>query len=364
MRHLSINETVLSGHREFGDSNEIVRRTQVCLRRRLDHIADHLPAARRLAQILDSVDGCVARDTFADTLIRCAVNHSWAHLGRPTRRCLSWEDCIAIFERAADHLCAQRRWNPQICRDHVEERFVDDRRGWVWSPSIGDPAFEQAFQALVFREYGRVLHAAGATEIAVLRQGRVLLRNLLPTLSVDVLRHVSTIAFFAPMDSMRSGISSSQFRLAGTIFLSREVLADQWQVCEILLHESLHQKLYDLRFTHSLFRPVHEIKRPALISPPWTGSYVNGAQHWNVFRAFAAFHVYVHLVVLARRIAEFIDGRSDPVESHLTRAATAVERARYLGETIERRGWDELGEAGHRFHGWLTSVLDHLDPTA
>jgi hypothetical protein len=111
-----------------------------------------------------------------------------------------------------------------------------------------------------------------------------------------------------------------------------------------------------------LFRPAHEIERPALISPPWTSSSgVHSAQYWNIFRAFAAFHVYVHLILLGRRVAESADSPADPSESHLTSASTAMERARYLGKNIEQQAWDELGAAGHRFHAWLTSVLDALE---
>jgi hypothetical protein len=354
-------ESVLSRHSEFGDSSEIISRAQASLRQHLDDVAERVPAARRLAKVLDSSDEWVVRDTCTDTLIRCAVDHSRAQLNRPTRRGLGLDECVALFDKAADHLYTQHRWTPQACRGHLEDRFVYGRRGWVWSPDVGDPAFERAFHKLIDREYGHRLHSTDATEVAALRRGQAVLRKLLPRLSAGTLSHVATIALFAPLERARQSTSSSQFRLVGTIFFGRGVLADPSQVCELLLHESLHQKLYDLRHTHQLFRPAHEIERPALISPPWTSSGANGAQYWNVFRAFAAFHVYVHLTLLGRRVAESADGSADPSESHLTSASTAIERARYLGENIEQQGWHELGAAGHRFHAWLTSVLDALE---
>jgi hypothetical protein len=351
-------ESVLSRHPEFGDSGETISRAQAALRNHLDDVAERVPAARRLATVLDSMDEQVVRDTCTDTLIRCAVGHSRAQFRRPTKRGLGLDECAALFDKAADHLHAQGRWTPQAYRGGPEDRFVCGRRGWVWSPDLGDPVFGRTFQKLVDREYGCGLHAADAAEVAALRRGEELLRTLLPRLSAGTLSHVASIAVFAPPEGTRQSTSSSQFRLVGTVFLGRGVLADPSQVCELLLHESLHQKLYDLRQVHQLFRPAHAIERPGLISPPWTS---RGPQYWNAFRAFAAFHVYVHLTLLGRRVAESADDSADPAESHLTSAGTAMERARYLGENIKQQCWDELDAAGHRFHGWLTSVLDELE---
>jgi hypothetical protein len=129
----------------------------------------------------------------------------------------------------------------------------------------------------------------------------------------------------------------------------------------------LHQKLYDFRHGHSLFEPRDRLPEVRRICSPWN-SYGGKSNEWDTFRAFAAFHVYVHLALLSA-IAE--QRPSEPVEeregtnsapANMISSRKAIERARYLGPSLETTCWAELGVAGKRFHEWLTSVLDVLDP--
>ena len=83
------------------------------------------------------------------------------------------------------------------------------------------------------------------------------------------------------------------------------------------------------------------------------------SNQWDSFRAFAAFHVYVHLALLSARAEHDADYRKRMISSR-----SSVERARYLGERLISDCWSELGPAGRRFHQWLTAVLDAIDPDA
>jgi hypothetical protein len=104
------------------------------------------------------------------------------------------------------------------------------------------------------------------------------------------------------------------------------------------------------------------------ICSPWN-SFGRANNQWDAFRVYAAFHVYVHLALLGAMIEQ---RQSEPAEGPGDRSVepikvissrTAIERARYLGHSLQTTCWDELGVAGKRLHQWLTAVLDVLDPS-
>ena len=69
--------------------------------------------------------------------------------------------------------------------------------------------------------------------------------------------------------------------------------------------------------------------------------------------------------MVEQRQSEAADGPEDrpaqPIK--LISSGKAIERARYLGHSLQTTCWDELGVAGKRLHEWLTAVLDVLDPS-
>jgi hypothetical protein len=130
----------------------------------------------------------------------------------------------------------------------------------------------------------------------------------------------------------------------------------------------LHQKLYDFRHGHTLFEPRDRLRAVHTICSPWN-SFGRANNQWDAFRVYAAFHVYVHLALLGAMIEQ---RQSEPAEGPGDRSVepikvissrTAIERARYLGHSLQTTCWDELGVAGKRLHQWLTAVLDVLDPS-
>jgi hypothetical protein len=214
--------------------------------------------------------------------------------------------------------------------------------------------------------YDESLCTPNIDELARLAKGAQLLGALLPLLSRSALSHAHLIAVFPMVGSWKGKASSSQFRVAGTIFLSRELLESPWQVAEHLFHESLHQKLYDFRHAHSLLKPNYWRKGAPRVRSHWNVTDSSESNCWDTHRAVAAFHVYVHLSLLstlAEQRAPELENVYGPLRGSLKmiESRRAFERAHYLGEKIKELCWQELGLAGKRLMDWLTLVLDALD---
>jgi hypothetical protein len=83
---------------------------------------------------------------------------------------------------------------------------------------------------------------------------------------------------------------------------------------------------------------------------------------WDVHRVLAAFHVYVHLALLAMVAEEReVEYAQQYGPKRVTRSRAALERAQYLSEQLETSCWPELGLAGKRFVEWFNSILEVLD---
>jgi hypothetical protein len=199
----------------------------------------------------------------------------------------------------------------------------------------------------------------------MLTRGALLLGKLLPLLSRSALRHTHLIAVF-PSAAWKGAASLSQFWLGGTIFLGREFLQSPWWVAEHLLHESLHQKLYDFHHGHSLLEAEFSRENAPRVCSLWNIPGADNSNIWDTHRAVAAFHVYVHLALLST-IAEERATELETVygSAHakpgMIDSRRAMERAHFLGEKIKESCWQELGVAGKRVIEWLISVLNALD---
>jgi predicted O-methyltransferase YrrM len=188
---------------------------------------------------------------------------------------------------------------------------------------------------------------------------------VLPLLTPSALSHVQLIGVFPHAGAWLGKASSSQIKLGGTIFLGRCLMRSPWIVAEHLLHEALHQKLYDFRHGHSLLEPDFAKRGAPRIRSPWNPEELNDANHWDAHRAFAAFHVYVQLALLSRlakeRAAE-LEELYGPADGMID-SRKAFERAWWLGEQLKDLCWNVLGLAGQRLVEWLMSILDALEPS-
>ena len=201
----------------------------------------------------------------------------------------------------------------------------------------------------------------------MLANGAKLLCELLPLSSRSALSHAHLIAVFPSVGTWTGASSSSQFELSGTFFVSLDGLSSPWWVAEHLFHEALHQQMYDFRHGHTLFNEQYMTREDGpRIHAIWNPPDSNGGNYWSIYRALAAFHVYVYTALLCRlaeQRARELESVYGPLDGPLTMCGSrkASERARYLAEQIRALCWQELGLAGKRFVDWFSSVLDVLD---
>jgi predicted O-methyltransferase YrrM len=363
---LEVIQEALVRNRPFGDSGYILEQFQSCSKRRLGIISAHLPSAARLLDALHRADNNHQYRVTGNTVIRCAIQHAHTQVATNTEYGLPLKDCEKIFEATAVHLELGKAGTP------FESGFAclprlgkEPYHGWIWSEDYPDDLFGRSFRSLIKQNYGDPLCSPTEHEIANLRRGERLLQTLLPFLTPSALGHAHLIGIFPETGAWKDKSSSSQIKVGGTIFLGACLLRNPWIVAEHLLHEALHQKLYDFRHGHSLLNPDYAERGAARVCSPWNPERLNQANHWDTHRAFAAFHVYVQLYVLsliaserAEELEELYGPRDGMIESR-----KAFERAWYLGEQLKDVSWRQLGTAGQQMADWLRSILQALEPS-
>jgi hypothetical protein len=352
-------DAILARH-PFGDSDYITGQMHICYKRRLDKLALRLPAARRLRDALDSVEPHVEYRAIGDTVLRCAVQHAQVEVETGLPYGIGLQQCEEVFEETVRLL---ERGDCAPLGSGLTECFGPTRReSWVWSEQRRDDVFARALTAIVEQNYGDMRPCTpNADELHMLGRGVELLARLLPRSSCSALGHTHLTFVFAPHGSWATTMSSSEFKISGTIFLNRNLLSNPWIVAEHLYHESLHQQIYDIRAGHLLLNPDFARPGAPLIHSPWNRPDSSLRNYWDVHRALAAFHVYVHLSLLA----SLAEQRAAELEEYgpvmMMGRRTSLVRAHYLAEQLRACCWDELGPAGKQLVEWFTSILEPLD---
>ena len=388
-------ETALVRHRAFGDSDYIRGQLAVAYRRRLHKLGSTLPEAARLARLLDAAPAVRQRQLLGDTVLRCAVQHAMRHLHLGDDYGLPLPQCAALFQAAGTHLQSGLPGGPltahlpAMARLHAAhahqqeesaagagENGADDTFSdtyaynvpyndtYIWHAWHQGTPYATAFLAVMEDNYGAPLATPTPHERALLRRGLRLLETLLPALAASALSHVQLIALFPKLGSWRGKASSSQFRVNGSVFLNQELIGNPWWLAEHLLHEALHQKLYDFRHGHSLLAPDYARDDGAKVCSLWNAPDDDGNHYWDAHRVFAAFHVYVHLALLclqAERQEAALAPEYGCIGNNMSGSRRAIDRARYLGEQLLGTTWPELGLAGRQMTRWLLDVLDTID---
>lgn len=206
-------------------------------------------------------------------------------------------------------------------------------------------------------------------QLAGLARGAELLAALLPSAGAGVFPHISLVGLAqgAADDGELHSFSGGD-PLPSALFVAPEHLGDPWMTAEILLHEGLHLKQFDMLRTGALVAdPGHQVEIPWRLTP------------WTLTRVLAALHVYSHLVLFfaaaAAAPAELRERFGAPpvtegvgVPTPGSRAAveggfgTSAERAGYLGrQALEVHG-EALTPAGRRFVRWLLETVAPLAP--
>lgn len=360
-------DEVLARQRPFGDSEYIANRLRAVYERRLIKLSDQFPVAGDIVDSLATKDSAYARRVLADTAVRTVIEHLRRIATARAYNYLTPVDlCLDVLAALLDHLktgvgrgplnlssgprVGPRSYHPWI--------WVDDR------PS-GDP-FAKAYRWLIETHYGGMPRSASDAEVSALQRGAQLLEELLPTSAPSVMGHTQVVAVIPASGVWEKMQSSSQYLLGGNIFLSELIFNKPWLVCELMYHESIHQKLYDFRRGYTVLKedaaldPDSLAKSEVLVQSPW--NYPDN--QWDTHRVLAAFHVYVHVSLLSRR-SEELSSDLEPLvgpRTGQTPARVALDRARYLGEKlVEPQCWDELDAGGQKLVEWLNAVLDFLD---
>ncbi|WP_100872895.1 hypothetical protein [Janthinobacterium sp. 64] len=366
---LAAVETALASHRAFGDSNYIRDQLAVAYRRRLHKLGGALPEAESLATLLDAAPPERQRQLLGDTVLRCAVQHAMRQLHLGDDYGLPLPQCAALFLAAGEHLRAGLPGGPLVAHLPPMARLHDEASPqnedtYIWHAWQEGTPYARAFLAVMEDNYGAPLATPTPQERALLRRGLRLLETLLPRLTASALSHVQLIALFPKLGTWRGKASSSQFRVNGSVFLNQELIGNPWWLAEHLLHESLHQKLYDFRHGHRLLAPDYAREDGAKVCSLWNAPDDDGNHYWDAHRTLAAFHVYVHLALLcllAERQEAALAPQYGPIGQHMSGSRRAIDRARYLGEQLHSTTWPELRQAGRHMTHWLLDVLDTLD---
>jgi predicted O-methyltransferase YrrM len=359
-------EEALTEHKAFGDSAYILEQLEVTFKRRLGWISDDLPIAGFLLNALEQADDYTRYRIVGNTVIRCAVQHAHIQLEGKVLYGLPMADCEKIFETTHKYLTSGGLGSPfENGPVKLKRLGSTPNHGWIWQENYPTDVFGEAFRFILNQEYGESLCTPSAEEVAVLVKGEELLQELLPSLATSALKHAHLVGCFPDTGFWKGKVSSSQIRMGGIIFLNRHLLVNPWCVAEHLLHESLHQKLYDFRHGHSLLNSEYSAVDSPKVCSLWNADEFSKANHWDTHRTFAAFHVYVQLALLAiiaEEKASALEDKYGPFRG-MVQSRKALERAQYLGEKLKEICWNELGEAGKRLRDWLMAVLDILNPT-
>jgi len=346
----------------FGNSDYITEQMHISFKRRLGKIAAHRPGAGQLLDALNRIDAYGQYRVLGDMVVRCAIQHALRQVETGIAYGLPLDLCEEIFS-ATTRQVEDGEYGP-LGSELADRLGASPLHGWIWSAERPDDVFAQAFRYVVDDNYGEQPCSLDSDETAIVSKGTQLLSDLVPFSSRSALSHAHLLAVFPSTGVWGTRSSSSEYRLSGTIFLSQRLLGDVWWVAEHVFHEALHQQLYDFRQGHSLLAPDFDREEAPTICSLWNLPDATHGNYWDVHRSLAAFHVYVHLALLAKlaeQRAREVEELYGPVR--MTPSRTALVRAHYLREQLKGPFLRELGPAGKAVVEWFSSVLDVLDPS-
>jgi predicted O-methyltransferase YrrM len=371
---LAVVEQALVGHPTFGDSGYIHDQMAKACGRRLEQITERVPAARRLLESLERANPDLRRGTIGDTVLRCAIKCAHAQVRTDDKQGIPLGICEGLFEIAIAHLQSGR---PGLLMDRGRSPMprIGDQSwhgaiwnqdlwdDWLWDENRDSDLYDRSFRFVINEHALGPLTGVDENDIEGGRRAQLLLEAILPALAESASSHAHAIGVFKPEGRRSSTASSSQFRLSGTIFINRDMFRNPWQAAEHLFHEYLHQKLYDFRSGHTLLVEDFCEQNEPLVCSLWNTPGLSKENMWNTHRAMAAFHVYVHLALMARmaecRLGE-LEREFGPMQGMIS-SRHALDRAQHLGLAMRAKCVGELGFAGTRLLDWMMSILEVIE---
>jgi len=359
----------------FGDWKYIRQRIIESVRRRLDLSQRLFPQAAAVLERIQALDDTSADRVLENPFTRAVVFAATRHLKDPWRL-ITHEQVEQYLDELNVLLGEGWRGGELTSISLLKESEADEESFshaiWQWTGDPEDRTIAGITPTVLLKKDPNChfLHPT-EDESRNLLQGMALLQELLPLLTPSTLRHIDIVALLSSNPRHHDGdgpapperlISSSGDTMPGVIFISPSVLTNPWYIAEIVLHEGLHSKLYDVMATHNLLRPNYSHEDAAQIQPEWHNSSVL----WNGQRSFFAMHVYAHLALFFQRVErhfEALEPRFGPL--HVTDAQQAfrrsIDRAEFLGAKLSEDGIQDLGPAGRLLLTQLRQMLQALD---
>ena len=360
-------ERELAGHPMFGDTHRILHRARTLTLMRLEALSRGTSARKLFRELRKEGNRRAAADVLDDPVVRRTGQDLLGAVRRGERSPSG--ETEEVFAAVLHHL---RRGPPGLpvaagCPHHFRSR----RSGpsiTVWDPDVPGTVVARRFHSFAddclspsFPEgRSRQLQRPEPGFVDALLRGCELLALLLPELSASVLDHVRLVG--VPIDPRFR--TATFMEIPSTIFVSGVAVNTPWRAAEHLLHEALHQKLMDTSVARSLFHPDIFPDGTPTIRAIWRWKEQGLLADWSIRRAWAAFHVYVHLALFFARVERMEGSLADdfgtpPVPGGLG-LEKALGRAGYLGEELAAHAERMFDLDGRRFFAWLRKMLSRL----
>lgn len=223
---------------------------------------------------------------------------------------------------------------------------------WEEAPGILEERFRSLFADEMrshLAEGPMRLRPATARELEALDRACSFLTDRMPEVFESALAHVDVIALtdVASPATTHMADSCSWVRFPATIFLTPLAFIDEVTTAELLLHEAVHHKHYELRRCRSILADGYEGTSAATVVAPWNPAPGN---RWATDRAISAGHVYTYQTLLYALCA-------DP-----PKAREAAGRARHLLDEALALGKRDLGADGVALVQWLADAVARMEP--
>ena len=351
-------ERELAGHTVFGDTHGILDRSRALALMELEAVSRDRPLVKELRRELrESGNRQLAADVLDDPVLLRTTEDL---LGGISRNESSIPDETGeVFAAMLDHL---RRGTPGLpvaagCRRHLLPGGSTPAIA-IWDPDAPDSVVKSRFESLIdeglsaeFPGRSAILGRPEPAFVDALRRGCELLAHLLPELAASVFHHVRLIGF---IDDRRAG-NLGRDSLPSVVFISGKSTRTPWEWAEALLHEALHQKLADFGTARSFLREGD--------APTVRVFWNKDTEHFSPTRAYAAFHVYVHLALFfarAERMEESLAGEFGALPARGLDLETALGRAGWLGQELAVLADRWFASDGGRMFAWLRRMLLRL----
>lgn len=366
----------------FGDWQYIRQRVIESVSRRLELSQRLFSHAAPVLERIRDLDDATATRVLEHPFLRFVVFAATQHLKQPWEL-ITHEEVEQYLEELESLLAGGWRGGElsslSLLMEEEDDEDASPHSLWLWTGDQGERRLMSIIPTVFLRTSPNyVFHHPTKEELKNLRQGVALLRDLFPHLTPSVLRHIDVIALIISTKPTRGDIgpsddnplftdliSCSTDTSPGVIFFNPSVLTNPWYTAEIILHEGLHSKLYDVMATHNLLRPKYKNEESAQLHPLW---HLPSAS-WDVQRSLFAMHVYAHLGLFFQRAARKFDAlapRFGPLHVNDARLSMrrSLDRAHFLGMKLAEVGTQDLGPAGQLLLAQLQEMLLALDDAA